>query len=122
MDVTSDALALLEHRSGRQHLTRPPQLERAADEQGKEEPQTQHIAGVEVPRVQRRNQEVVQPRERAQRRRDGEPARELVRTALGAADEPRRGDAEEHITVSWAARTVGRPTTRVWRRLSDERS
>ena len=74
VDVAGDPLSLVEHgRSGQQAL-RAPQFQGTPDEEGEEEPEPQHVADVEVRRVQRGKKEVVQPRKRAQDRRDREPA------------------------------------------------
>ena len=57
----------------------------AADEQRHEEPEPQHVARVEVLGVQRREEEVVQPREGAERRADREPQRQRIARARGPA-------------------------------------
>ena len=121
VDVPGDALALVEHGRGRQQTLRPPQLQRTADEQGEEEPEPQHVAGVEVWGVQRREQEVVQPGERpstdaiASQRDSSSPVRR-ARRANPAAATP-----NSSMTTSCAPSTVGLPTTRACR-PSGERS
>jgi len=102
------------------------QLVGATDEERDEEAQPQYVAGVEVLRVARRKEEVVQPRERAERRTDGEPRRQRVARQLGGASEAdRRGRQQTHHDDLQrqhdGVADDARPRSGVWRQVRRDR-
>lgn len=56
----------------------------------------EEIASIHPVRVQRRNEEVVQPGEGAEHPTRRKPAQEVIRLALRFTVEPDRGDGEQH--------------------------
>jgi hypothetical protein len=95
VDLARQPAAFVQRRGSLELALGAADLVRAAGQQGDEEPQPQHVAGVEVLRVARRKEEVVQPREGTERRPDREPQLQRVARELGVAREPDRRRREQ---------------------------
>ena len=95
VQVAGQAPALLEHGRVRERLPVRADLPCRGGEDGDVEREPEEVARVDVLRVERRVEEVVQAREGAEQGSDGEPLQQLVAGHVGPAGEANRREAVE---------------------------